>query len=335
MCKFLAGVTKVKDGSDYPGKTLYHICVSIQKHLWLNGKKWKLVEGCEFGQIRTVLDNLMKDRASRNIGLIKKQAEVIPCDFQNSLWDTGVLGKDTPDKLRSTVLFLIGINVGLCAGDEHYNLCRDAPGCPSQLSFKQNSEGVRCLVYTEDSVTKTNDGGLRHMQKERKVVWVYPSENSIKCPVRLVDKYMSLVPPVTAKSKKHNFYLRSLEKVSPAQWYSEQVLGLNNIKGVVKSLLKSAKLDGYFTNHSLRCTSTTRLFREGVDRKLIKEFTGHTSDAVDLYQVTSDKQREVMSKIVGGETGIKKKDKRALEDAGIEISVKEKSKVGTIEYCCP
>ena len=30
MCKFLAEVTKVKDGGEYPGKTLYQIVVSIQ-----------------------------------------------------------------------------------------------------------------------------------------------------------------------------------------------------------------------------------------------------------------------------------------------------------------
>ena len=29
MCKFIAEVTKVKDGSDYPGKTLYEMCLSI------------------------------------------------------------------------------------------------------------------------------------------------------------------------------------------------------------------------------------------------------------------------------------------------------------------
>ena len=37
LCKFIAEVTKVKDGSDYPGKTLYQMCVSIQKHLNHNG----------------------------------------------------------------------------------------------------------------------------------------------------------------------------------------------------------------------------------------------------------------------------------------------------------
>ena len=57
---------------------------------------------------------------------------------------------------------------------------------------------------------------------------------------------------------------------------------------------------GFFSNHSLRRSSTTRLFHAGVDRKLIKEFTGHVSDAVDNYQVTSDAQRQQLSEIISG-----------------------------------
>ena len=61
MCKFIAEVTKVKDGSEYPGKTLYHLCVSIQKYLNTKGVNWCLVEGTQFVKLRTVLDNLMKE----------------------------------------------------------------------------------------------------------------------------------------------------------------------------------------------------------------------------------------------------------------------------------
>ena len=49
----------------------------------------------------------------------------------------------------------------------------------------------------------------------------------------------------------------------------------------------------------------TRLFQAGVDRKIIKEFTGHVSDAVDQYQVTSDQQRREVSAIIAGENVVK------------------------------
>ena len=153
-------------------------------------------------------------------------------------------------------------------------------------------------MYTEDTTTKTNDGGLNSMQKERKAVWVYPSSNPVRCPVRIIDKYISLLPPVKATSKKGNFYLRSLEKYNQAQWYGEQVVGLNSIRRVMSDVCEKAKIKGFITNHSLRRTGTTRLFTKGVERTLIKEFTEHRSDAVDAYAVTSHEQREKLSNIL-------------------------------------
>ena len=178
------------------------------------------------------------------------------------------------------MLFLLGINVGLHAGDEHYDLRREAPNLPSQLQLKHDSKGVRCLAITEDTTTKTNNGGLKSMNRERNVVWVYPSENQSRCPVHLVDKYVSLLPPVKLNTKKLNFYLHSLEKYSPAQWYREQVVRRNTLRKTISDICKDAKIPGFRTNHSLQRTGTTRLFRVGVDRKLIKEFTMHTSDTV-------------------------------------------------------
>ena len=106
-----------------------------------------------------------------------------------------LLGEDSPDKLRNTVLFLLGMNVLLRAVEEHYYLRRPMSGETLQLTFEPNSNGVKCLVYREDSCTKTHDGGLKDMRNERKIVWVYPNKTNIqRCPLRLVQKYLSLCP---------------------------------------------------------------------------------------------------------------------------------------------
>ena len=194
-----------------------------------------------------MLDNVMKERARENIGVVKRQVQVILYEFENELWNRNILGEDTPDKLRDTVLFLIGINFGLRACDEHYDLRHDTPTLSSQFSFQRNDKGQQCLVYKEDTVTKTNGGGLNSMQKQRKVVWIYPSENVNRCPVRLVDKYMSLCPQVKNDKVKANFYLRSHEKINPAQWYSNRVVGKNKLRLTVGNMLKDSKLDGFFT----------------------------------------------------------------------------------------
>ena len=125
----------------------------------------------------------MKERTESNIGMTVRHAEVVDPSIEESLWKSNFLGEDTPDKLRSTVLFLLGMNCGLRAGDEHYDLRRDCPKKLSQIQFKHSSKGQRCVVYSEDSITKTNDGGLSSLRKDHKVVWVYPSSNPIRCPV--------------------------------------------------------------------------------------------------------------------------------------------------------
>ena len=75
------------------------------------------------------------------------------------------------------MLYLLGFNCALHDGDEHYGLRRPHAEIKSQLSFEQNLMNVKCLVYREDTVMKTNLGGIRDMKKERKIVWIKPSRN--------------------------------------------------------------------------------------------------------------------------------------------------------------
>ena len=53
-------------------------------------------------------------------------------------------------------------------------------------------------------------------------------------------------------------------------------------------------------NHSLRATTTTRLYDNNVDEQLICETTGHRSTAVHKYKSTSAEQKEHKSAILHG-----------------------------------
>ena len=298
LCRFTPEVTKQKGDGPYPGRTLYQMICAIQKHLNVNKLPWKLLEGegSDFPDVRTVLDNVMKERTLANIGVSKKKAGVITLEMENELWQRGVLGEDTPDKLRNTVLFLIGINATLRA-IEHYHLHREMPNKPSQIQFERDPDGVKCVVYREDAMSKTHDGGISDRKTDRKEVWIYPNDDVNRCPVRLIEKYLNLCPLFY---KKENFYLKSLQKYSPTLWYCEQVIGSNTISKVVADLMEKGNFPGYFTNHSLRRSGGTRLFRAGVDRKIVKEITGHHSDAMDAYQITGHEQHKLASLAVQG-----------------------------------
>ena len=109
----------------------------------------------------------------------------------------------------------------------------------SQISFEKSSKGTKCLVFMEDTCIKSNNGGLGQ---------------------RLTAKYISLCPKNYVK--KANFYLQNLKSPHPKQWCGHEA---NKLKEVVKDLLSSAKIDGYFTNHSLRRSGGSHLFQAGVD----------------------------------------------------------------------
>ena len=54
-------------------------------------------------------------------------------------------------------------------------------------------------------------------------------------------------------------------------------------------------MEGNFKNHSMRKSTCTRLFRKGVDPQLIKEQTGHKSEAVILYKKSNLQQKKEVS----------------------------------------
>ena len=51
-------------------------------------------------------------------------------------------------------------------------------------------------------------------------------------------------------------------------------------------------MEGNFKNHSMRKSTYTRLFRKGVDPQLIKEQTGHKSEAIMLYKKSNMQQKK-------------------------------------------
>ena len=70
LCRFVPEVTKTRGDGPYPGKTLYQMVVAIQKYLWVNRIFWQLIEGIEFVDTKTVLNNVMMERTKMNLGVV-------------------------------------------------------------------------------------------------------------------------------------------------------------------------------------------------------------------------------------------------------------------------
>jgi hypothetical protein len=249
------------DGSEYPPATLKQIMIALHKFLEVNGR--------------------VEAGSRAGIGLERKQAEVITSDMEMMMWEQGVLGEDNPKALLNTVFHLLGLHFALRGGVEQRRLRHN----PSQISLLTLPDGRRCLEYRED-VSKTNAGGLKSINKKRKVTRAFETlDCPERCPVRLYERYNSLCPE---RRPDGAFYLRPLDKFTAIQWFSCSPLGHNTLKSMVACMCKDAGFSGFFPNHSLRATCATRMFDNNVEEQLIMLKTGHRSNGVRSYKRVSE-----------------------------------------------
>ena len=103
----------------------------------------------------------------------------------------------------------------------------------------------------------------------------------------------------------HNtFYLQPDPARSPTLtcWYSKKMIGHTMLSSTVGRLCRLAGIEGYYTNHSLCATITTRLYKSGINKQLVVERTDHRSmEGVRSYKRTSDEQREAISDLLNCE----------------------------------
>lgn len=297
LCCFVNEI-KRKDGKEFPGKSLYEILMCIQFFLEKRGLFWKLLDDPEFVKLKFTLDNIMKKRAAAHAGPEARASTPISYSDEEKMWASGVLGEDSPEQLRNTLMFLLGMHLALRGGEEHHRL--RCPPFNSQLMIGVDSEGRKVLLYQEDYKTKTNQGGISGRKYVPKQVKIYPNQNSDRDPVRLFEKYVGLLP---SDAKTSAFYKYSLKStwLSPVQWFADKPVGVNALKKIVKKLTSQAGLVGNFTNHSLRSTAATRMYSQGIDEQVIKEVTGHHSDAVRAYKQMSDTLLKQASEVIGSE----------------------------------
>jgi hypothetical protein len=259
-------------GEEYPAKSLLSLVMGIQAELnFTHDLGLAFLKDPEFNRFREILDAEMKRVTAKGIGTTTARADPILPEEEEKLWAKKLLGDFNGRVLLNTIIFLNGKNFALRSGREHRNLRYGRP----QITLHEPAGGAPYLRYSEE-VCKTQQGGLKHRKISKKDVVHHANlQNPSRCHVRLFRKYMSKCP----KNKRDDaFYLQVLKKQHPdGLWYSRQPLGVHTIQKVVPEICRKAGLQGHFTNHSLRVTAATNLYRNNVDEQLIMERTGHRS----------------------------------------------------------
>ncbi len=182
------------DGEDYPPNTVYSIIVMLQLFFEKRGKMWKLLDGSDFNNLHNTVDNIMKRRSMERIVQKMKRSEPITMTDEEEMWDFGILGEENPDSLHNTVMYLIGLMFALRGGKEHRSLHN--PHFNPQIVVKVSEKsGHKYLLYTEDMVSKTNQGGLSGRKISPMVVKAFGNPNPQHDIIRLYQKYVNLCLP--------------------------------------------------------------------------------------------------------------------------------------------
>ena len=115
---------------------------------------------------------------------------------------------------------------------------------------------------------------------------------SQRCFVRLFKCYVSHRPAEPIRD--NAFYLTPIKNPKAVVWYTTLPAGHNTLCTTMRRLCSEAGIPGYVTNHSLRVTTATRLFQNGVNEQLIMARTGHRStDGIHAYKRISEEQKKL------------------------------------------
>lgn len=289
---FIADVRK-KNGKKYPPKTLKGIYAMIQHYVNYDCKKnWSFFRDPDFKEARDQLDAEMRLSAAEGNVKPTKRADPISFEDEEALWAKGILGSGNPKQLQCTVIYLMGIQLGLRAATEHKAL---QLGDNSQFQLLEE-EDDEVLVYTE-CVSKNKHHGIQQSRLEPKTIKIFPRKtDQRRCLISLYKEYISHRPPTV----RNDFHLACIVNPKSSTWYKNQPLGIHSIEKVTKSLMTMLGRKGHFTNTSLRRTSKTRLVEAGIPREVSKKRIGHISNIDEVYVAETSMERQ-MSMILTGE----------------------------------
>ena len=196
----------------------------------------------------------------------------------------------------------------------------------SQINIVQ-IEGKDALVYREFQ-SKTRQGGISERSKiNPRIAYAFCNGVQSRCFVELFRKYWFLGPPGNHSWPK--LYVQTDPKWQPGSdyWYTNRPVGKNTLAKYIQTMMEEAGIQGHFHNHSTRKSTCTRLFQKGVDPQLIKEQTGHKSDAIMRYKksnlVMKQKVSDMLSVLPCEMEEIRKREPIMLEK---EREIEEKTK---------
>ena len=228
---------------------------------------------------RKVLNAEMKDATRQGLEVKNKkpEREQITDAEEEVLWEKGLLGSSTSEVILNTVYYYNGKLFGIRA-KEH----RD-------LRFQNIRVDNNYIIYDE-TVSKTYHGGLNQLKYQPRVSKHFCHEANTmhsRCLVNIYKLYLSLIEKFADKFEAFYFRPKRNPKVLG---FDKAVVGINSLNKILPEKLCQAAGLPRKTAHCLRVTCASNLFQRGVEEKLIRERTGHKSNALLRYERPDETQ---------------------------------------------
>ncbi len=292
VCKYMRYFVleaRSHDGNKYPPGTIRSILSGLNRILRASKAPFSIFDKTNpaFRELQLTLDTLTSNLHREGLGVTKNSAIVISSEHEDLFWEKDVLGFKSPKALQRAVFYSVGLQFVLRGVAEHHDLqVNQIKRVPSDISVYSDD------VYYEyqEFISKNNQHRFKDINATNKSVRVYARQSSHRCIIRLLDLYISKLPPDTSA-----FYLRPLDKIPTAGklWYCKSRVGVNKLKTFMSEITAESGVTVHYTNHSLRATAVTRMFNKGVPEKLIAEKSGHRSlKALRVYERTSVSQEK-------------------------------------------
>ena len=220
----------------YPPSSLHQLLCGILRHMRETNPhcpNFLDKKDARFQQLHRSLDVHFNKLHSNGIGRQVKHAEIISKNDEQRLWESGLMGVSDPRALQNAVFYAVGKMFCLRGGVEHRAL---------KLSQLQRKTDPGHYIYTEN-VSKNRNGSFKQLHVQSKTVPIYACpEAGMKCPVHLLDLYISKLPSKAVE--KDIFYARPLETVPAdpsAPWYTATPVGKHTLNDKVKKCASQPK----------------------------------------------------------------------------------------------
>ena len=135
-------------------------------------------------------------------------------------------------------------------------------------------DGREYVSLKYNAASKTNQGTEKRTKAPALEPNVMVSQKGPNCPVLAFKYYLSHLNPhqqVFFQKPK----AKSLFDPAQAVWYCSQPIGKNTLATFMKTIGQRADLSRPYTNHCIRGTSATALYKQGLNLQQVADVTGH------------------------------------------------------------